>query len=51
MGVSWQVIPKQLNEMLDSDDRDAARRAMEAMLKMTKIDVARLREAYDGVPV
>ncbi len=50
-GVSWHVIPKQINEMLDTDDRDAARRAMEAMLKMTKIDVARLREAYDGVPV
>ena len=49
-GVSWQVIPKQLNEMLDSPDRDAARRAMEPMLQMTKIDVAKLREAYEGVP-
>ena len=50
-GVSWQVIPKQLNEMLEGSDRDAARRAMEAMLQMTKIDVAKLREAYEGVPV
>jgi predicted 3-demethylubiquinone-9 3-methyltransferase (glyoxalase superfamily) len=49
-GVSWQVIPRQLPEMLESSDREAARRAMEAMLKMTKIDVAKLREAYEGVP-
>jgi hypothetical protein len=39
-----------LNEMVDSTDRDAARRAMEAMLKMEKLDIAKLREAFDGVP-
>ena len=52
-GLSWQVIPRQLNEMTRSDDRDAARRAMQAMLKMTKIDVAELERAYAGeaVPV
>ena len=49
-GVSWQVIPRQLNEYLSSSDRDAAQRAMEAMLKMVKIDVEKLREAYEGVP-
>ena len=49
-GVSWQVIPRQLNEMLESPDRDAAGRAMEAMLKMVKIDVDALREAFEGVP-
>jgi len=49
-GVSWQVVPRQLNEMLESDDRPAAARAMEAMLKMEKIDVEKLREAYEGVP-
>ena len=49
-GVSWQVVPRQLQEMLDSGDRDAARRAMESMLQMTKIDVAKLREAFEGVP-
>ncbi len=48
--MSWQVIPRQLNEYLASSDRDAAQRAMEAMLKMTKIDVEKLREAYEGVP-
>lgn len=50
-GVSWQVIPRQLPEMLDGADRAGAARAMKAMLEMTKIDVAKLREAYEGVPV
>jgi predicted 3-demethylubiquinone-9 3-methyltransferase (glyoxalase superfamily) len=52
-GLSWQVIPRQLPEMLNSRDRDAARRAMQAMLKMVKIDVAELERAYSGdaVPV
>jgi predicted 3-demethylubiquinone-9 3-methyltransferase (glyoxalase superfamily) len=49
-GMSWQVIPRQLNEMLESSDRSAAARAMEAMLKMKKIEVEKLREAYERVP-
>jgi predicted 3-demethylubiquinone-9 3-methyltransferase (glyoxalase superfamily) len=49
-GVSWQVIPRQLPEMLNSTDRESAARAMKAMLEMTKIDIAKLREAYEGVP-
>ena len=49
-GVSWQVVPKVLPEYLQSDDPEAAKRALEAMLKMTKLDVAKLREAYEGVP-
>jgi predicted 3-demethylubiquinone-9 3-methyltransferase (glyoxalase superfamily) len=36
--------------MLESSDRSAAARAMEAMLKMKKIEVEKLREAYEGVP-
>ena len=52
-GVSWQVVPRQMNEMFKSTDRAAARRAMEAMLKMVKIDVAEIERAYagDAVPV
>jgi predicted 3-demethylubiquinone-9 3-methyltransferase (glyoxalase superfamily) len=50
-GVSWQVIPRQLTEMMNSDDRAAAKRATEAMLKMRKIDVEQVREAFEGVPV
>lgn len=49
-GVSWQVIPRRLPEMLQSPDREAAGRAMEAMLKMTKIDVKELEEAFKAVP-
>jgi predicted 3-demethylubiquinone-9 3-methyltransferase (glyoxalase superfamily) len=50
-GVSWQVVPRQLPELLDGPDQEGAARAMKAMLEMTKIDVAKLREAYEGVPV
>ena len=49
-GVSWQVVPKIMPELLNSSDRAGAARALEAMLGMTKLDVARLREAYEGVP-
>ena len=48
-GVSWQVIPKQLGEYLGGADADGARRAMAAMLEMTKLDVEGLRRAYEGV--
>jgi predicted 3-demethylubiquinone-9 3-methyltransferase (glyoxalase superfamily) len=50
-GMSWQVVPRQLGEMLGSPDADGARRAMEAMLRMSKIDVAGMRRAFDGEPV
>jgi predicted 3-demethylubiquinone-9 3-methyltransferase (glyoxalase superfamily) len=49
-GVSWQVVPKVLPEYMNGPDREAAARALEAMLKMTKLDVEKLREAYEGVP-
>ena len=47
-GLSWQVIPRQLGEYLGGSDPDGARRAMEAMLEMTKLDVEGLRRAYEG---
>jgi predicted 3-demethylubiquinone-9 3-methyltransferase (glyoxalase superfamily) len=47
-GVSWQVVPRQLGEILGDPDRVRAGRAMEAMLKMSKIDVAELRRAFAG---
>jgi predicted 3-demethylubiquinone-9 3-methyltransferase (glyoxalase superfamily) len=49
-GLSWQVVPRELNEMFESPDREAAKRAMEAMLEMHKLEVAKLREAFEGVP-
>jgi predicted 3-demethylubiquinone-9 3-methyltransferase (glyoxalase superfamily) len=47
-GLSWQVIPTALGEMIADPDPAKSRRAMEAMLKMKKIDIAVLRAAYEG---
>ncbi len=47
-GLSWQITPKELNEMMANPDTEGARRAMEAMLQMGKLDVAELRRAFDG---
>jgi predicted 3-demethylubiquinone-9 3-methyltransferase (glyoxalase superfamily) len=49
-GLSWQVVPRQLTEMVNGPDREAAGRAFDAMLKMTKIDVAELERAYASEP-
>jgi predicted 3-demethylubiquinone-9 3-methyltransferase (glyoxalase superfamily) len=49
-GVSWQVIPDGLGQLLGSSDRAAAQRATDAMLKMVKLDIEALREAYAGQP-
>jgi predicted 3-demethylubiquinone-9 3-methyltransferase (glyoxalase superfamily) len=47
-GLSWQVVPTVLNEMLQDQDREKSQRVMAAMLKMKKIDIAELKRAYDG---
>jgi predicted 3-demethylubiquinone-9 3-methyltransferase (glyoxalase superfamily) len=47
-GLSWQIVPRQLNELVDDPDPERARRAMEAMLQMGKIDVAELQRAADA---
>ncbi|HUR32025.1 MAG TPA: VOC family protein [Saprospiraceae bacterium] len=44
-GLSWQIIPKILGELLGHSDPDKAGKAMQAMLKMKKIDIAKLEEA------
>jgi predicted 3-demethylubiquinone-9 3-methyltransferase (glyoxalase superfamily) len=49
--VSWQIIPRQLGKMMSDPDRARAGRVMEAMLRMTKIDVAALRRAFEGEPI
>jgi predicted 3-demethylubiquinone-9 3-methyltransferase (glyoxalase superfamily) len=48
-GLSWQIIPKKLNELLGHSDREKAGRAMKAMMTMSKIDVEGLQRAFDGV--
>jgi predicted 3-demethylubiquinone-9 3-methyltransferase (glyoxalase superfamily) len=44
-GVSWQIVPTRLLELFRDPDRDRAQRAMNAMLQMSKIDIARLEAA------
>jgi predicted 3-demethylubiquinone-9 3-methyltransferase (glyoxalase superfamily) len=47
-GLSWQIIPSGLGEMLSSNDAEKSRRAMNAMLQMKKIDLEGIRAAYEG---
>jgi predicted 3-demethylubiquinone-9 3-methyltransferase (glyoxalase superfamily) len=47
-GISWQIIPKALGEMLGGKDPVKSQRAMQAMMKMVKIDVQELKRAYEG---
>ena len=47
-GLSWQIIPSILQELLGDPDREKAERVMQAMLGMQKIDIAGLKRAYEG---
>ena len=47
-GVSWQIIPRALGELLDDPDPEKAQRVMQAMLQMGKIEIEGLRQAYEG---
>ncbi len=47
-GIPWNIVPQGLGELLGSDDRDRAGRAMQSMLAMEKLDINELRRAYDG---
>jgi predicted 3-demethylubiquinone-9 3-methyltransferase (glyoxalase superfamily) len=49
-GVSWQVVPTVLGEMLQDKDPDKPKRVMAAIMKMTKLDIEQLRRAYEGRP-
>lgn len=50
-GLSWQVVPGGMEELFADPDKSRAERAMRAMLKMGKLDVAALQRAADGEPV
>ncbi|MDB4934588.1 MAG: 3-demethylubiquinone-9 3-methyltransferase [Labilithrix sp.] len=47
-GVSWQIVPKQLGEMLSNKDSAKSGRAMQAMMGMQKLDLAKLQAAFEG---
>src|ERR1700737_4555365 len=46
-GVSWQVVPTVLGELLGDKDAKKSKHVMEAMLQMGKLDIKKLKEAYD----
>jgi predicted 3-demethylubiquinone-9 3-methyltransferase (glyoxalase superfamily) len=48
-GVSWQIVPAFMDTMVNSDDREASQRAFAAMMDMTKLDIAGLRRAFQGI--
>ena len=47
-GLSWQIIPTILGKMLQDPDPEKAKRVMQAMLQMDKIDIQRLKQAHEG---
>jgi predicted 3-demethylubiquinone-9 3-methyltransferase (glyoxalase superfamily) len=46
-GLSWQIIPSAMMEMMSDRDPAKSRRVMEAMMQMSKIDIQKLKQAYD----
>ncbi len=46
-GVSWQIVPRALLKLLNTADSAASQRAVSAMMKMTKLDIAALQRAYE----
>jgi len=46
-GVSWQIIPTALGQMLQDKDAEKSKRVMQAMMQMDKIDIKRLKQAYE----
>ena len=47
-GVSWQIVPRMLPDLVGSPESEKSQRAMKAMLKMKKLNIAELQRAYDG---
>jgi predicted 3-demethylubiquinone-9 3-methyltransferase (glyoxalase superfamily) len=47
-GVSWQIVPAILGELLNDEDDEKSNRVMQAMLKMTKLDIKKLKQAAKG---
>lgn len=47
-GVSWQIVPRVLGQLMSDEDPEKAKRVMNAMLQMGKLDIAELKRAYEG---
>jgi predicted 3-demethylubiquinone-9 3-methyltransferase (glyoxalase superfamily) len=50
-GLSWQIVPRVLNTLLRDKDPQKAKRVMQAMMQMDKIDIAGLEQAHDGTDI
>ncbi|MBV8148984.1 MAG: VOC family protein [Candidatus Eremiobacteraeota bacterium] len=50
-GVTWNIVPSILGELMQDEDAEKSRRVFQAMLQMSKLDIEELRRAYDGVTV
>ena len=46
-GLSWQIVPTVLGELMSDPDPEKSKRVMQAMLQMTKIDIKGLKQAYE----
>lgn len=47
-GLSWQIVPKMLSELISDPDSAKSQRAMQAMLQMKKFDIEELKRAFSG---
>jgi predicted 3-demethylubiquinone-9 3-methyltransferase (glyoxalase superfamily) len=47
-GLSWQIVPIVLGEYLSDQDQEKSQRVMQAMLQMNKLDIKKLKQAYEG---
>ncbi|MEP6645251.1 MAG: VOC family protein [Acidobacteriaceae bacterium] len=47
-GITWQIVPSALGQMLSDKDSEKSKRVTQAMLQMKKLDVAKLKQAYEG---
>jgi predicted 3-demethylubiquinone-9 3-methyltransferase (glyoxalase superfamily) len=47
-GVSWQVVPTILAELMSDKDPTKTQRVMQALMQMTKLDIQKLKQAYEG---
>lgn len=48
-GLSWQIVPTILGEYLNDPDEEKSQRVMQAMMQMNKLDVEKLKQAYEGI--
>ena len=47
-GLSWQIVPSVINDLIGGPDPEGSKRAVEAMLKMKKFDIQKMQDAYEG---